>query len=228
MILLGLDFETTGLDIKTCDIIEIGAVLWDTSRSIPLKIYNQLITGPASLTDEITQLTGITRHDLDNYGVPLEQGRAELLSLLKQAELIVAHNGTNFDRPIFQRLIDGDSKLNWIDTSVDVTYPKAISTRKLTHLAAEHNFLNPFAHRAVSDVLTMLKVLANYDILEIRDAALIPNITVQAHVSYDERELAKSRGYRWEAPTKSWIKTIKENLLEKEAIEAGFEVSVRS
>ena len=94
--------------------------------------------------------------------------------------------------------------------------PPAITTRKLTHLAAEHGFLNPFPHRAVSDVLTMLKVLSHYDIAPVLESARQPSFTVKACVSYDDREKAKARGYRWDAARKIWTKIVKGHRLNDE------------
>jgi DNA polymerase III epsilon subunit-like protein len=222
--LLGLDFETTGLDTKTIDIIEIGAVLFEEERKVPVKIMNWLIKGP-TVPAEITALTGIHQADLDYAGVPFEMARNGLLEMMGVADFVVAHNGTNFDRPIAERLIAPLNDMpKWIDTSVDVPYPAQITTRKLTHLAAEHDFLNPFAHRAVFDVLTMLRVLSKYDIEEVKRISQIPNVTLFAMVSYQDRELAKSAGYRWEGETKSWKKTVKLDQVEAERAKAQFEV----
>ena len=43
MLILGVDFETTGLDTQKDSIIEVGAVLWDTQRKMPLQIYSDLM-----------------------------------------------------------------------------------------------------------------------------------------------------------------------------------------
>lgn len=222
MLLLGLDFETTGLDTKTCDVIEVGAVLWESTRKQPLAMMSQLVSGPV-VPREITEITGIQQGDL-LLGYPIATVRAELLGMVDQAEVIVAHNGTNFDKPIFERLIN--TQRLWVDTSVDVPYPKHITTRKLSHLAAEHGFANPFQHRAVFDVMTMLRVLSLYDLGPIVESAALLPLTVMADVSYDDREKAKARGYRWDGSRRIWTKTMKQPQLDREIAEAGFSVRV--
>lgn len=216
MILLGLDLETTGLNPKGDRVTEIGAVLWDARARRPIVIFNELINLPAlgvSVPPEITAITGIDDVMLKNWGQSSESVFAKLLTLIAEADYIVAHNGTNFDRPFlaaelerFNLRIDKP----WIDTSTDVAYPPAITTRKLVHLAAEHGFLNPFAHRAVFDVLTMLEVLSTYDIDDVIRWANSPSVHVKAIVSYDDREKAKAAGFRWNPENKSWIKTLKD------------------
>ncbi len=103
-----------------------------------------------------------------------------------------------------------------------------ITVRKLTYLAADHKIINPFSHRAVFDVMTMLMVLSEYDPGEVLRYSASPSITIQAKVSYEDRAKASSRGYRWEAETKRWVKTIKQFQLDKEQREAMFNVIVLS
>jgi DNA polymerase-3 subunit epsilon len=233
MKLLGIDFETTGLSFDKDRITEIGAVLWCTEARAPMQIFNVLVhheDGPG-ITEEITRLTGITQEMLDRYGVAPERAFARLVQLMLEADALVAHNGNGFDKPMWEAQmkrmklpVPPDWSPLWIDTCMDVPYPEAITTRKLVHLAAEHGFLNPFAHRACFDVLTMLKVLERYPIEEVMESARQPMVTLQAMVSFDEREKAKARGYRWKAETKQWLRHLKAHHVEKEIAECGFAV----
>lgn len=157
---------------------------------------------------------------------------------MRRAAAVVAHNGSGFDRPMFDaqlaRMLEAEAlrsqiaALPWIDTCLDVPFPEAITTRKLVHLAAEHGFLNPFAHRAVFDVLTMLRVMAAYPIEPILESAKQPLVTCIAQVSYDDREKAKARGYRWRGQSKLWVKHLKAHRLEEEKAQAGFPIEVRA
>jgi DNA polymerase-3 subunit epsilon len=250
MLLLGLDFETTGLSFTDDRITEIGAVLWDTDARMPVQIFNTLVKHPdcPPITDEITRLTGITQAMLDYYGVAPAPAFRRLGMMLAQAGVAVAHNGNGFDRPMLEAQMLRFSAvpetativsalaatpLLWVDTCMDVPYPPAITTRKLVHLAAEHGFLNPFAHRAVFDVLTMLKVLDGYiatpDALEsVLESARQPTVTMQALVSFDDREKAKARGYRWKSDTKQWLRHMKAHQAEAERAECGFKTEIIS
>lgn len=225
--ILAIDFETTGLDTETCDVIEVGAVLWDEREKTPLIIMSDFVSC-RTVPPEITEITGIKQSHLA-HGKDFRFISEELSRLALQAEYLVAHNGTNFDRPIYNRLLGekhpGGGTIHWIDTSVDIPYPKNIITRKLSYLAAEHGFCNPFSHRALFDCLTMLKILSHYDFREVAEISKLPSRTLIAQVSYDDRQLAKDRGYRWDSDRRLWVKTMKIGI-DKEIAEAGFGVKV--
>ncbi len=229
MLILGVDVETTGLDAEKDEITEIGAVLWDTEARAPVQMLNCLIDIKGNVPEEITKLTGITDEMLWTYGIPLDSSADLLCELALKADYYCAHNAP-FDRKFISaatKNFPGFLELVWIDTSVDVPYPEHITTRKLTHLAAEHGFVNPFPHRAVTDVLTMLQILSHYDINKVVESAKTPNITIRAKTNYNEREKAKECGYRWNPENKVWLKSIKINMLESETEKArnmGFEI----
>lgn len=243
MRILGLDFETTGLDTKNDRIIEIGAVLWETDTKQAIYGYGAYLyddTYPA-LSEDINRITGITDSVLREFG-------KHPFSMLKQlndfalghgVKYVVAHNGENFDKPILhselQRAGYGFAltDLPWIDSKQDLPFEVEPDSRKLKHLALDQGFINPFPHRAQYDVLTMLKVLSAYDFSTVVEYSKIPWITVRAYVDYDKRELAKEKRYSWEnlgdkKYSKCWVKKIKENQLENERKTSAFEVLVLS
>lgn len=232
MLWLGLDFETTGLDPKECTVTEIGAVLWDTELGLPVKMLNVLLNYDVEIPEFITGLTGITKPMLDKYGEVPHLGWAQLGDLVKECDYIMAHNAP-FDKSFYdaaKEAYGGSSEevpfpeKPWIDTSKDVPYREDIKTRKLVYLAAEHDFLNPFAHRAVFDVLTMLKVVSEYDPITVVNWAKSPTKTIRAVVTFDDKHLAKERGYRWNKDKKWWVKEVKEFQLETEKAESPFEI----
>lgn len=241
MLILGKDYETTGLEPEKHSVTEAGMVLWDTDLRAPIKVMGFLVDpGPDAIWDpEVLNMTGITPELCAKYGYPSERALKQILSWYQAADVACAHNGTRFDRKFFNAWCkkygyDPQPEKLWIDTNTDIElpYPNKMS-RKLTYMAADHQFLNPFPHRAVFDVMTMFKVLDNYDLDRVLFLAKQPNLDIEALVSYDDRELAKVRGYRWNPYTDGrkggqWIMTIKECFLEKEQAEAGFPIKVLS
>jgi DNA polymerase-3 subunit epsilon len=216
MRLLGIDYETTGLDPVVDNIIEVGAVIWDTELHVPLVLENFFVKWGTPISAEITAINGVTDDFVETFGLSPSEGLSRIHTLEWQTAANVAHNGAAFDRPFhrdwLRRVYDHygrDDQRLWIDTQNDIDYAEDVPTRKLTYLAAEHGFLNPFAHRAVFDVLTMMVIFDKYPLPEIIYSAQQPNILVQALVSYDNKEQAKEMRFRWDGDNKRWIRTFK-------------------
>ncbi len=240
MLIAGFDTETTGIDPLTEQIVQVGAVLWDTEAKtkkakvkLDMLIFGEHI-GP--LSAEVTQIHGITDADLHAYGYSFQDVMAMLHeSILDPADAILAHNGNLFDRVLYEhnckRLGVNPEALDklWIDSTCDIEFPEHIKTRKLVHLAAEHGFVNPFPHDALCDVLTMLKIADLYPWDSAVRYAKSPTLTIRAMVSFDQKELAKKQAFRWDGASKQWLKSIKDFQLEgatKAATEAGFKITV--
>lgn len=222
MIVAGLDLESDGLAVDKNRVTEVGIVIWDTDSKRPLKIFSLLVNDPdAEITEDTIRTTGITQDDLRGYGADPERVYRGVVGILGTPGLsaIVAHNGNDFDRPMLRanmaRFGMALPDLPWIDTMTDLPYPDTITTRKLVHLAAEHGFLNPFAHRAVFDVLTMLHVFSRYDAGEALRICQEPFVTLVATVLPPWRDegkstsLAKEHGFRWDPAARTWSKRVR-------------------
>lgn len=233
MLWLGVDFETTGLDVEKDRIIEIGAVLWHVERKVPLQMLSLLVDPDIPVTPFITSLTGISDEDVKVHGVSTIEALDQLHPLMDLADYIVAHNGASFDKPLWEAEYKRcgahrgqDIKVPWIDTRTDVPYPEHIKSKSLNHLAYDHEFINPFPHRAVTDVLTMLKIASKYDPQQIINYKETPSLEIRAMVTYNDREKAKAKSYHWDGGRKFWVKNIKEFQLKKEIEDSDFKVTV--
>ena len=224
--ILGLDTETTGLEAKADRIIEVGVCLFDWETKTPLALYSSLVIPECDIPEEITALTGITTEHINEFGWPeatVLEGVAELLS---HADYIMAHNAP-FDRGFVDAAAERQGMAPWIDkpwldTAMDIVFEKDITTRRLNYLAAEAGFVNPWKHRAIFDVMTMLKLASGYDLDAIIARAAEPTLYVQAVVSFDEKEKAKELGFRWFAPEKIWWKQQKQSDYEAMKSTCGF------
>lgn len=232
MLWIAVDCETTGLEYGKEDrMTELGWAVYDPITKKIIRVRNHLLYEPnyPPLTPFITSLTGLTDEILKKHGESPKEIINEFHNDLKFCTHIVAHNAP-FDvgflsaEYIRQDKIVPDWKI--IDTSKDVPFPKNITTRKLTHLAAEHGFVNPLAHRAVTDVFTMLKILEPYDPVEIANWSKTPTLKIKALVTRETKELAKERGYRWDSGAVAWFKEIKELHLDNEIRESPFKIEI--
>lgn len=232
MRVLGIDFESTGLDTSKDRITEIGAVLWDTEKCQPLRLFSTFVhddTYP-SITREIAGLTGITNEILAEFGYLPAPAFDVLERLCKHhgVSYIVAQNGTHFDHPLLvSELIRNGVEapalraVPWIDTRLDIPYRHHSKSGHLNYVAADHGILNPFKHRALFDVLTMLSIVAQYKFEDILIYRALPSIHVRIMIPTPwsdngvGKNVARMNGYQWEEVDgrryeKCWVKRIKD------------------
>jgi DNA polymerase-3 subunit epsilon len=221
MIVAGIDFETTSVDPETCHPTEVAIILWEPRTNKIIESISALFIVPEKITN--SEITGIDSTLTATYGW-LRENVVELISYRIQfADYLMAHH-IAFDRTILSRLVQTDQP--WIDTMTDIPYPPHIKTRSLSYLAAEHGFINPFPHRALFDVATMIKLAGLYDFEVILKYANSPNMWIRATVSFDDKQFAKDRHFRWDPENRFWVKQIKELNLDYEEERAEFPIDL--
>lgn len=230
MLVLGLDLETTTFDQDLLRVTEVGAILYDTDLKCPIEVQADLVYEPdihLPMDEFVVGLTGITDDMIRNYGKPPEVVLENFRKLHDRAEYVVAHNGNEFDRPAMGRFINRYDMLgefapkHWIDTMIDLPYGEHINTRKLEDLTGRHGFLNPFPHRAFTDVMAMLRIMSEYDFETVLEISHSPELTFQAVVDYHNKDVAKQARFRWDAGTRRWLYKMKKYFLDAEKYEAG-------
>lgn len=171
-----LDTETTGLDTKTCDIIEIAtAPVGEKVRSLLLKPRNPI-------PQEVIDITGITNEMVEN-SPSLEEALPEVLEMLHLDEnpTFVAHNapydmGILLNNLLRAGFVENDlpfmQKKNWLCTNrlSKIAYgeePRCVSTK----LSAMRDYLklevpdDAVAHRAGADVLTCMRLMEHFQLM---------------------------------------------------------------
>ena len=239
------DLQFSGVDVKTDRVIEIGAALWDWNAKQPVKILSELVNEVDHLpiSEEVQNLTGISDELLEKWGAKgqdihliLEQ----LKALMERADYIMAHNGPSYDIPMLRGMfsrygIEFPEKV-WIDSMTDIEFPKMMTGRSMALLEHSHGFINPFPHRAITDVLSMLKIASQYSITRITKLAESPMVTVVAQLKAPnwkdqaavaefnmvKNKVAKSR-FKWNPTKKIWTKELHKVLLDEGKINFDFE-----
>lgn len=222
-----LDTETTGLDHRKDEIIEIGAVAFTFDGIGTLGdvvgVYGGLQQPSVPIPSEITRLTGITDEMVAGQMIDARQLRA----IVEPADLIIAHNA-GFDRPFceaFSPIFDGKawacsvSEIDWVSRGFEGT--------KLGYLIGQAGYFHE-GHRAVDDCFALLEVLrqdrgeaGKAPFAELYEASQRTRIRLFAENSpFDMKEHLKARGYRWsdgsDGRPKSWWIEIAEEALEEE------------
>lgn len=227
--LLGLDFESTGLDTRKDEVTEVGAVLWDSATKQPTRISGYLVKTKYPVSAEITRITGITNEMLEADGVASRPGLEALLRMAKSADYLVAHNGNEFDKPLLESWCGREGfeppKQFWLDTKIDLPMSAYEKGASMFVMAASHGFLYD-AHRAVSDVLATFKVLARYDVDAVIERAKKPSVMCRAVISYDDRLQAKEAGFHWKPEQKLWVRSVKSDEIDSLKEQCKFPVVV--
>ena len=253
---LGIDLEginkdlvLSGVNTITDRVIEIGAVLWDWPSSQPVKILSELINEVDHLpiTEEVEDLTGINDKMLEDWGAKgteIHEILKNLASLMEKADYLMAHNGSGYDYPMLNAMfkrydLEMPEKV-WIDTMNDIEYPRKLQGRSLALLEHGHGFINPFPHRAVTDVLSMLKVAGQYSLARMAKMASSPMVTLVASLrapnwkdpaavqEFNEikNKVAKSR-FRWNPGNKEWTKEVHKVLIDEGKVTFDFDYVIK-
>lgn len=224
---LVLDVETTGIDPTQDKIIEIGILEFavegaqdssgtSTSQAASphiLRCYGGLEDPGVPLSAEITKITGLTDALVKGRKIDWTMVR----DLVENASIIIAHNA-DFDRKFMQ----ASGKLQGLSTHWACSM-RHIDWRKhgcrhlgLTYLAADHGFLNPFAHRALFDCATTFRLVSPY-LAELVARSYEKEFTVKAVGSpFESKDILKRRGYFWDAEARCWTIILPESKIEEE------------
>lgn len=198
-----LDTETTGLNHRKDEIIEIGAIAFTFNEQGAIGdvtgIYGGLQQPTVSIPAEITRLTGITDAMVAEKVIDI----AALRALIDPADLIIAHNA-GFDRPFCEAFSPIFSDKAWACSNAEIDWSaRGFEGTKLGYLIGQAGFFHD-GHRAVDDCFALLEVLARQDetqstaFAELHLASQRSRVRIFAENSpFDPKDHLKARGYRW-------------------------------
>jgi DNA polymerase-3 subunit epsilon len=216
--LLVVDTETNDLPDDGGVAIEIAGALFSVTERTVLWSYGGIV--PYELENPAQHVNGISSELLRTAEQSIRPDgvvREPAYTLRWLAEgfhvnAIAAH-GADFDRRVLNAVDPWWGSWPWICTVDDVSYPKQRSSA-LAHLAVDHGIAAVQTHRALDDVLLLCQLLAVVEDLDLQvESALQPRSLWKAIVSYDDRQLAKDAGFRWnrdDAP-KAWTRWLPED-----------------
>ncbi len=224
-IALLVDVETTGLDHRCHEVIEIGMVAFahDAEGRIGpvVGVLGMLHEPKGEISAEITRLTGITAEMVAGQAID----RAAVRALLEPAELVIAHNA-KFDRAFCERLDDGFRHKAWACSVAEVPWRDiGFEGAKLGYLVHGCGLFHN-GHRAVDDCHALLEVLA-YEVggassfSHLLQSSGRTRVRVWAEwAPFDMKDVLKARGYRWsgggDGRPKAWWTEVDEDDLAAE------------
>ena len=222
-----LDLETTGLDYKENEIIEIGLIPFEYSVDGRIfkvhDAFNQFQEPSEPIPDEITKITGITNNMVSGHEIDKES----VTEIIESASIIIAHNA-NFDRKFAEKFLSIFADKPWACSMTQIGWAEEeFDSLKLEYLGMKSGFFYE-AHRASNDCYAGIELLS-LELPKSRKLAL--NVLLETArqstfriwaegAPFDLKDLLKQRGYRWndgnDGQPKSWYKDITEESLDRE------------
>lgn len=228
-----LDTETTGLNHRRDEIIEIGLVAFSFDAEGRIGevtgVYGGLNQPSQPIPADVTRLTGITDEMVAGQRIDPEA----VMRLVEPADLVIAHNA-GFDRPFCEAFMDVFRTKAWACSVKEVDWGKrGYEGTKLGYLIGQSGYFHD-GHRAVDDCFALLEVMERgagspSPFAELHAASQRANVRIFAENSpFDMKDHLKARGYRWSDGSaglpKCWWVELPEEALEAELAYLGTEI----
>lgn len=222
-----LDTETTGLNHRSNEIIEIGAIAFtfddDGAIGDVTGVYGGLRQPSGEIPADIVKLTGITDEMVAGEAIDMDA----LGAVIAPADLIIAHNA-RFDRPFCEAFSPIFVSKAWACSNAEINWSeRGFEGSKLGYLVGQSGYFHE-GHRAVDDCFALLEVLdrpsgpqGDTPFAELYRASQRSRVRIFAENSpFDLKDHLKARGYRWsdgsEGRPKSWWTEVDETDLADE------------
>ncbi|HEX6988524.1 MAG TPA: exonuclease domain-containing protein [Bacillota bacterium] len=159
-----VDVETTGLNPRRDEVVELACVLfafdWTTGEIHGVvDTYQGLRQPSVPIPPAAARIHGLSDNDVRGHDLDYPRLRA----MLARAEFVVAHNAS-FDRAFVARLIPEALQRPWYCSMRGVDwYRRGFRSRGLQPLLRAHRLDGGRAHRAGSDAVAAVGLLASRD-----------------------------------------------------------------
>lgn len=233
-----LDTETTGLDHRKDEIIELGMVKFDylpDGMIVGVRDTFSAFNEPSEpIPPDITALTGITDDMVAGHRID----ETSVNAFVDGAVITIAHN-SGFDRKFAERYWPVFEQKPWACSATEIEWKKhGFAGGQLGYLLNGAGYFHA-AHRAVDDCHALLEVLA-FELPTIGAPALAllletarrPTVRVWAEQSpFELKDSLKRRGYKWsdgnDGRPKSWYVDVCETALQDEIAFLKTEIYLR-
>ena len=148
-----IDLETTGKDPKTCSVVDIAAVRVRDGKIV--EEFSSLVNPECAIPADATRTHGIS--DADVAGAPTF---AQIWPKFREFcgnDVVVAHNGYDYDFKVLARLSNGLQGIGTYDT-LPLAKELVPESRTLEHLARKYGVDTGRSHRALDDARCLSKV----------------------------------------------------------------------
>jgi DNA polymerase-3 subunit epsilon len=209
-----IDVETTGIDARRDRVVEVGAVLYSVPHRTTLMQVSTIVPGDGNACEAINRIPESAVRDMQE---PLSAAAKVLFDrMVEEADVAVAHNA-EFDRSFLPSV-----PLPWVCTCNDFQWPQ--STREggsLVSVALAHGIGVSSAHRALTDCQLIAALFDRMtDLQGMFARAMRPKALFRGLQPFDQNDLAKAAGFRFNRDTKQWTR----RMAVEDAAGLGFKV----
>ena len=153
---ISIDLETTGKDVASCQVVEVGAVRVRNGK--PVAEVHSRVKPSVPIEPGATDTHGLSDADVANA-----PSFAEVWPKLQDFcgnDMLVAHNGYRFDFPIIKRMAAGLSGASALSTYDSLPLAKELNpdSRSLENLAHKFGIDTGRSHSALDDARTLARV----------------------------------------------------------------------
>lgn len=199
-----IDTETTGTD-EAAVCIEVAAARYDLTYGLE-DCFSSLVQAEDNPAFEVNGIPAELLYD----AAPPSSVWLAADRLARGCACVVAHNA-EFDRrfaPPLGRYLPDDSPLPWVCSMDDIDWPHRSGSKSLAGLCLAHNVGVEAAHRAIADVMLLVRLFDRMreqgrDVRAMIERAMRPKaLFVVAERKFDKARnaLAKGAGFRWDQP----------------------------
>lgn len=193
-----VDFETTGLDAETDEIIEVGITIYRSYDDVTfdfISTFSCLREPTVPISEEAFKVHGITEEMCKGAKIPV----AYVESLIEGSTWLMAHNAP-FDYQMAKHSdeVDFMCEYDWLDSLRHIDWAAhGHTTRNLNYVLADTGKVNIFPHRASPDTMTTMVAAGEY-LEEAIENAGKDIVRIQAfRTNFAHKDIIKGAGMRW-------------------------------